>query len=387
MLRPAFQLKYMKFVIDDKIPFIRGVIEKVGAEIIYISGAKFARENLVDADGIIIRTRTKCDEKLLCGSKVKFIASATIGFDHIDTEYCARNGIFWTNAAGCNSSSVAQYLTSALLNWAVEKNIDLRALTIGIIGVGNVGSKVAKIADALGMRTLLNDPPRQRKEGGSFSSLKQIFEEADIISLHVPLEYHGPDKTYHLADRDFFCEIRKKILFINTSRGEVAETDVLKEFIKNGKISNAIIDVWEDEPKIDRDLLALAKFATPHIAGYSTDGKANGTAMSVRAASQFFNFGLNEWFPEDIPLPEKNEIILSDSVSELEKLRQAVNYSYDIRGDDSRLRTAPEDFEKLREIYPIRREFTSYFMDENKISSGLLNILRRLGFRTKKLKP
>ncbi|HOK04859.1 MAG TPA: 4-phosphoerythronate dehydrogenase PdxB [Victivallales bacterium] len=370
----------MKFVVDSKIPFIKGVLEKKGIEVLYLEPAKIAKESVKDADGLIIRTRTKCNETLLEGTNVKFIATATIGFDHIDTNYCRKKDIFWTNAPGCNSSSVAQYICSAILNWALSVEKELKGLNIGIIGVGNVGSKVAKVSEILGMQTLLNDPPREEKEGKkNFVPLKTILEEADIITIHVPLEYEGVHKTFHFANDNFFSEIRKKPLFINSSRGEVVDSIALKKAISQNLISSAIIDVWENEPNIDRELLKLAKFATPHIAGYSTDGKANGTAMSIRAASRFFKLGLDDWYPDNIPLPENYRLNLSSSGFQF--IADAVNSSYDIRKDDSALRESPESFENLRGKYPLRREFNAFEIDALGQSPKIINQLTELGFK------
>ncbi len=378
----------MKFVADAKIPFLKGVLESAGADVSYIDGAKIARADLMDAEGLVVRTRTECNAALLDGTKVRFIATATIGFDHIDTAYCAKKGIFWTNAPGCNSSSVAQYICSALMNWAVIKGKPLENLKIGIVGVGNVGSKVAKVAETLGMKTLLNDPPREREWGrrgngesgvNPFVPLNRIKDEADIISLHVPLDKEGPDRTFHLADGNFFREIRRRPLFINSSRGEVVDTGALKNAIKKGLLSDAVIDVWENEPGIDLELLSLAKFATPHIAGYSTDGKANGTAMSVRAASRFFRLGLDNWFPDGIPLPERTS--RRPGGDGLSALADAVNFSYDIRKDDAALRMSPGNFEALRGAYPLRREFPAFRIEAERLDPRTRTQLQGLGFK------
>ncbi|MDX1284375.1 MAG: NAD(P)-dependent oxidoreductase, partial [Draconibacterium sp.] len=185
----------MKIIIDDKIPYIKGAFENL-AEVVYLPGKETTPEVVKDADAIITRTRTICNQELLEGSKVKFIATATIGFDHIDTDYCKQAGIEWTNAPGCNAESVNQYIASALFSWSMRKRIDLAGLTIGVVGVGNVGSRVAKTCEILGMKVLLNDPPRERAEGPEqFVSLETIQKEADIITLHVPLNLEGEDAT------------------------------------------------------------------------------------------------------------------------------------------------------------------------------------------------
>ena len=245
------------------------------------------------------------------GTNVRFIGTATIGFDHIDTQYCNKNNIRWTNAPGCNSSSVQQYIASALLTVASGFRFSLREKTLGIIGVGNVGSKVAKLGKILGMNVLLNDPPRARKEGyKEFTGIERILKEADIITVHVPLTMTGEDKTYHLFDDINFSKMKKGSWFFNSSRGEVAETLALKKVLGSSVLGGAVIDVWENEPDIDTDLLSKVFAATPHIAGYSTDGKANGTAMVVNYLSSFFSLPLENWYPGNVPEPLFSEIVI-----------------------------------------------------------------------------
>ena len=247
----------MKIIADNKIPYLKGVLEPL-ANIEYYPGKEINAAKLKNADALIIRTRTKCDKTLLSGSSVKYIATATIGFDHIDTAYCDANNIQWTNAPGCNSGSVMQYMASALIRIAFKHNFSLSDKTIGIVGVGHVGSKVAKLATALGIKVLLNDPPRERIEGSKeFVSLEEIQKNADIISFHVPLNLGGPDKTYRLFNKDFLNGIKNEAVIINTSRGEIVSEKILKEGLKNKRISAAVLDVWENEPEIDEGLLKL----------------------------------------------------------------------------------------------------------------------------------
>ena len=372
----------MKIIIDDKIPYIKGALEPV-AEVIYLPGSKTTPEVVKDADAIITRTRTICNEKLLKGSKVKFIATATIGFDHIDTEYCKKAGIEWTNAPGCNAESVNQYITSALFSWSMRKRTDLAGKTIGIVGVGQVGSRVARTCETIGMKVLLNDPPRERMEGPEkFVSLKTIQKEADIITFHVPLNLHGKDATFHMVGEDFLYNLGKKSLLINSCRGEVFDTDAVYDALEAGDISGLIIDCWENEPEPDLELLNLAEFGTPHIAGYSKDGKANGTKMSVQAVSRFFNLGLDHWQPSGVELPE-NPVIKIDGNQrrEYSVLAEAVLSTYDIETDDEALREAPHLFEKLRGDYPVRREFDSYTIKTKNIENQTLEKLKELGFK------
>ncbi len=371
----------MKVIIDDKIPYIKGALEPF-AEVIYLPGSKTTADVVKDADAIITRTRTLCNEKLLAGSKVKFIATATIGFDHIDTAYCNRAGITWTNAPGCNAKSVEQYIAAALLTWALERREKLREKTIGIVGVGNVGSKVARFCETLGMRVLLNDPPRQRAEGpGKFVSLETIRQEADIITFHVPLNPGGEDATFHMADNTFFENIARKPLVINSCRGEVFDTESVKDALKSGKIAGFIGDCWENEPDIDPELLDLAFLATPHIAGYSKDGKANGTMMSIQALSRFFNLGIDDWQPSGVELPGNREIVLDGSRRDEESIiAEAVLTTYDIEQDDESLRAHPEQFEKLRGDYPLRREFPVYQVKAVNTKKETVEKLRKAGF-------
>ena len=371
----------MKIVIDDKIPYIRGAFENV-AEVVYLPGSKTTPEIVKDADAIVTRTRTICNERLLLGSSVKFIATATIGYDHIDTAYCDSVGIKWTNAPGCNSKSVEQYIASTLMVLAERKNLQLKDLCIGIVGVGNVGSKVAKVCNLLGMKVLLNDPPRERAEGSDgFVSLKQVTEEADIITLHVPLNMKGEDATYHLGNESFLSSLKRNPILINSCRGEVIETNAVKAALKTGQISSFVCDCWEHEPDIDLELLAMTELATPHIAGYSKDGKAKGTMMSVHAISEFFGLGLNNWQPSGVELPVSPVIEIDGAgLSEQEIIAKAILHSYDIRNDDRDLRNNVEKFEQLRGDYPTRREFPAFTIKGKNVKAETIEKLKQLGF-------
>lgn len=371
----------MKIVADDKIPFLKGTLEPY-AEVIYLPGRAINRKVILDADALLIRTRTKCTESLLRGTKVRFIGTATIGFDHIDTGYCEKNNIFWTNAPGCNSYSVQQYIASTLLKMASEFRFDLKDKTIGIIGVGNVGSKVEKFAHALGMKVLLNDPPRARREGEkNFVNLGSILYESDIVTLHVPLNVVGEDSTYHLFNEKSFKKMRKGAWFINSSRGEVTETAAFKKVLSSGKISGAVIDVWENEPDIDLDLMSKTFLSTPHIAGYSTDGKANGTSMVVRSLCRHFDLPLKEWYPADIPKPAKPDFrIYCKGKSDQSIICEAVSHTYNIDEDNIKLRFSPSDFEKQRGEYPLRREFNAYKVHLEGGTKRVGKLLEGLGF-------
>lgn len=376
--------KKIKIVADNKIPFLRGVLEPY-AEIEYYPGGEISNDKIRDADALIIRTRTNCNAELLEHSNVKLITTATIGFDHIEKEYCDRNEVKWINAPGCNSNSVMQYFTSAILNIAQSENINLAEKKIGIVGVGNVGRKIQKVSKILGMSVLLNDPPRERVEGHqNFCDLENIISDSDIISFHVPLNKEGIDKTLHLADEDFFNLLKKKPIIINSSRGEVVKTLAIKKALQGEQVSNVVLDVWENEPEIDLELLELVDFGTPHIAGYSADGKANGTSVCVNTINKFFNLGLStNWYPENIPLAKNgNKIKIDcDNREDQEVISEVISATYSIALDDETLRNSPETFEFQRGNYPIRREFQNYSMQLNDCNSEVVNTLVKMGFK------
>jgi len=378
-------LSRIKIIADDKIPFLKGVLEPY-ADISYISGNLITQESIVDADALLIRTRTKCNQSLLGGTSVKFIATATIGYDHIDTDYCKSREITWVNAPGCNSSSVQHYITAALLTLAQKHNFNLSDKTLGVVGVGNVGSKVHAAAKLLGMKVMLNDPPRARKEGhAGFVSLDEILETSDIITLHVPLNREGEDRTFHLFDSTLLDKVKEGVWLINSSRGEVVETKALKNALSTGILKGAVLDVWENEPDVDLDLLRQVTISTPHIAGYSTDGKANGTAMVVQALSEFFNLPLRDFYPASIPLPSDPIIVIDGyGKSTQQIIYEAFVQTYVIMDDHNRLQISPGSFEQQRGNYPIRREFPAYtvkLLNAGKIEA---DIVEKFGFKVEK---
>lgn len=341
----------MKILIDKYIPYIRGAFDTV-ADVSYMTYDEFTPEAVKEADALIVRTRTKCNKALLDGSRVKFIASATIGYDHIDGKYCDENDIKWTNAPGCNALSVAQYVASALCYVSKKNHFDLKDKTIGIVGVGAVGSKIEKLARAFGMKVLLNDPPRARKEGNiGFVRLKEICEQADIITFHTLLNMDGDDKTFHLADEKFFQSLKKKPVIINAARGEIIDTQALVSAMNEGQTGDLVLDCWENEPNIHPELLKKCTLATPHIAGYSADGKSNAATQSVYSVNRFFNLGINDWKPKDIPgVP----CISVDNECDF------FLKTYNIEADSLLLKSSPETFELQRSNYPFRREPKAY---------------------------
>lgn len=342
----------MKIIVDEKIPFIREPLARLADEVVYLPGAAFSPEAVKDADALIIRTRTRCTRQLLEGSRVQFIATATVGFDHIDTDYCRQAGICWSNAPSCNAASVAQYLQASLLLLQRLRGRTLAGSTLGVVGVGNVGRLVAEVGMRLGMRVLLNDPPRAEHEGADgFSPLSRLAEECDVISFHVPLVREGKYCTFHLANSGFFRTLKRKPAIVNTSRGEVVETQALLQALDAGTAGDAIIDVWENEPDINLSLLNKVFIGTPHIAGYSADGKANATRMALDALCRHFGLSANYHI---VPPPPLTPVIHASDPTD------ALLQMYDPRRDSEALRLHPECFEQLRGNYPLRREESAY---------------------------
>lgn len=330
----------MKIIVDDKIPYIREKLALLADEVVYLRGAEITAADVRDADALIVRTRTRCDAKLLEGSKVRFVATATIGFDHIDTDYMNQAGITWTNCPGCNSGSVEQYLECSLLLLEQQKGLSLKDSTIGIVGCGHVGSKVKRVSERLGMRVLVCDPPLGDP---TFVPLEVIEREADIITFHVPLTHEGNNATFHLADDDFFHRLSRVPYIINTSRGEVVDNQALLAALQDGRVKDAVIDVWENEPHLDETLLQRVFIGTPHIAGYSADGKVNADNMVIDALCHYFK------------LPHPGYIVPPSLPSDFHDSGSPLDYYNPIK-DSLQLKNDPSLFESLRNNYPLRRE-------------------------------
>ena len=332
----------MKIVIDKAIPFIEGRIK--GAATIFLPGDEINREDVKDADALIIRTRTKCDASLLEGSNVKLIATATIGTDHIDLPWCENNGITVKSAPGCNAPGVAQYVFSSIFKCGFKPS----AHTLGIIGYGNVGKIVAEWAAQMGIKTLIYDPPLEEsgRKDVAWSSLEEVLLESDAVTLHVPMNKSGKYATLGMIGEKEMALMKEGSLLVNSSRGGIVDEKAFKNYIKSGKI-RGIVDVWLNEPFIDHQLLKLVEIATPHIAGYSFEGKLRGTEAVLNALQSFF--------------PGKLSIMPSHSYlntchSSLNISRQLIEISYDPLRDSEILKSNPEKFEEMRNNYNYRHE-------------------------------
>ena len=330
----------MKVLIDRAIPFLHGVLEPY-AKVEYIDGNRFTPEAVKSADALIIRTRTRCDKALLEGSKVQFIATATIGFDHIDLNYCRKHNIRVATSAGCNARGVLQWVAAALAMLAKREGFAPQERALGIVGVGNVGKLVKEYAEYWGFRTICSDPPRQECEQLDFVSLEEVLRNADIVTLHTPLD----STTHHLINSQNISLLRPGAILINASRGECVETDAVK---RNNL--TLMTDVWENEPNIDNEHRAKSLVATPHIAGYSSQGKANASAMAVQALARHFDLPLKEWRPSDVAATEPRLI-------SWEEMCTTISHYCNLLADSEQLCNNPEQFEYLRNNYHYREEY------------------------------
>ena len=342
----------MKFVIDRAIPFVEGVFEPLGAEVLYKEGPDIVRADLMDADALVIRTRTRCDAAMLEGTSVKLIATATASMDNIDQAWCKEHGIFVQNASGCDAGGVTNYVFSALFGTASRKSIPLTGATIGIIGLGAAGTRVEEMALALGFKTLRYDPLRAEKEGpAEFHDLDTVLEGSDIVTMHIPVN----DTTRGMADASFFARMKPAAFFINTAQGElVVEQDLIDAIPRLGPVA---LDTWCHEPAINRDLMNVVDIATPHIAGYTLQGKQIGTSMAIRAVARFFSLSpLYDFFPTT-EIVEYQAVRIDAHDKSQGQIAATIQYNYPILTDDFMFRMAPDRFSELRANYSYRREF------------------------------
>lgn len=363
----------MKVIVDKDIPFIEGVLEPF-AQVVYLPGKDFTPDLVRDADALIIRTRTRCNAHLLEGSSLQFIATATIGTDHIDLEYCKSAGIEVANATGCNSGGVMQYVFTSLYALAKKNGIILTGksgagfqgsrvpTSLGIIGVGNVGSKVAELGEYLGFEVLRCDPAKERaqtlafnrgeialKDFKDFYSLEYILEHSDIITLHTDLN----NSSRGMAGDEFFKKMKNGSIFINSSRGEIVQDDALLRH--RGKLAGLILDVWNGEPHINGQLLETADIATPHIAGYSYEGKVNGTTMAVKSFAGYFDIGELKDF-RIVPQEPNTNFFSKDNMTQ-NQISEYFENIFPIFEHCTDLKTNPQNFEQLRSNFKYRREF------------------------------
>lgn len=378
----------MKIVCAASVLFAEEAFETLG-ETLVLPDRQISRGFLQDARALIIRSKTPVNSDLLDDTAVEFVGTATAGFDHMDTRYLDRKGIAWCAAPGCNANSVAEYVVAALCHIAHVRSLTLRDLTLGVIGVGQVGSRVVQKGQAVGMRVLQNDPPLALATGDPvFRPLEEVLAEADILTLHVPLTREGKFPTYHMCNCHFFEHVKPGCIFVNAARGEVVDSESLLFALERHIVSDAVLDTWENEPLISPELLARVRIATPHIAGYSFEGRLNGTLAVYREACHYFE-AEPAWVPDESEFPPIIEIACDARGKSLEAiLCEVIRAVYDIREDDAALREAvamtPDargtHFDRLRRSYRMRREFTATRVKLTHADAAVSETLRRLGF-------
>ncbi len=381
----------LKIVADAAIPFVERFFSCVG-EVTLAETGQLNNDLLRDtsADVLVCRTATKIDQQLLHKSSIRIVASPSSGIDHIDLDHLQQRSIECLSAPGCNASSVAEYVLSALSVLADQRSFDLTKKSVGIIGCGNVGSRLLSFLQSLDIECMVYDPVLQgRSTNDNFSELADI-QQADIISLHVPLTTTGFYPTREMLDTSFFQGLNKDVIFVNSSRGQVVDENALKAFLQSNEDAMAVIDVWANEPAIDVALLARANIATPHIAGYSIDAKLTATRTVFEQVCAIEKIDQHhDSLDAILPLEEGREIILNENGSDIDAVTMAALASYDVRSDAIALRRCLEDdviernsyFSELRNNYPIRREFSSLTIRLKKEAESLRQKLLALGFR------
>lgn len=376
----------LKIIADENIALARDAFGRFG-ELLLLPGREITARAVRQADILLVRSITRVDRELLQGAAVRFVGTATTGTEHIDTGYLQQAGIAFAGAHGCNAEAVAEYVLTALAWLAVHTGMRLAGKTIGIVGAGQIGGRVAKYARALGMRVRLNDPPRQRSTGANHFQPLETLLEADILTLHVPLTRTGEDPTYHLLDVARLARLRPDVVLINTSRGAVIDNAALLDWRIAHPAAHLLLDVWEHEPAISLALLQQATLATPHIAGYSFEGKINGTWMLHEALCRFLGVA-GDWQPSSPPIPQPVLNIPGDAGLET-ALHSATQQVYDIAADDRNLRrllSLPgakrnSYFDGLRKNYPVRREFANFVLRFTPANPELARTLQTVPFR------
>lgn len=353
----------MRIVADENIPLLDEFFAGIG-QIQRLPGRSISAAAVAEADILLVRSVTQVNRQLLEGSQVKFVGTCTIGTDHLDLEYFAQANIAWSSAPGCNARGVVDYVLGSLWLLAEEQQVDLATRTFGIVGAGQVGGRLQAVLAGLGWRVLVCDPPRQACEGGDFVDIQQIIEQCDVISLHTPLQNNGEHATHHLFDAQRLAQLKPGTWLINASRGPVIDNRALREVLIQRQDLQAVLDVWEYEPTVDAELAALCRIATPHIAGYSLDGKLRGTAQIYAAVCAFLQRPIEQQLASLLPAQWLAEMrFAADAPSDwlLKSISRAV---YDPRRDDADFRRSlcadePKQraaFDALRKHYPMRRE-------------------------------
>ena len=353
----------MRLLADENIPLLDPFFAAFG-DIRRQAGRAIDRAAVMDTDALLVRSVTRVDRALLEGSAVKFVGTCTIGTDHLDLDWFAEAGIAWSSAPGCNARGVVDYVLGALFALAERRGVDLAQRTYGVVGAGQVGGRLVEVLRGLGWNVLVCDPPRQAREGGDFVSLEEILARCDAISLHTPLTREGADATWHLLDGERLQSLRPGCWLINASRGAVVDNAALKAHLQGGADLEVVLDVWEGEPQADAELAALCLLATPHIAGYSLDGKLRGTEQIYRAFCAWQGVAPTVALEQLLPPAWLSELSLHEQADPAWALATVCRAVYDPRSDDAAFRRSLSGdaearrtgFDALRKHYPPRRE-------------------------------
>jgi len=376
----------MLIVADENIPLVDAFFAEFG-EIRRLPGRQITRADVHDADVLLVRSVTKVDRDLLEGSAVRFVGTCTIGTDHLALDYFHQEGIQWSSAPGCNARGVVDYVLGSLLTLAEIEGADLNQRTYGVVGAGEVGGRLVNVLKGLGFNVLVCDPPRQAAEGGDYVSLEQIIERCDVISLHTPLDKSAENATWHLLDQQRLNQLKHGTWLINASRGPVIDNNALREVLTRREDLQAVLDVWEGEPQVDVELADLCVLATPHIAGYSLDGKQRGTAQIYQAFCDFLGQEAVIKLADLLPAPWLAKVELSADSDPAWALATVCRGVYDPRRDDADFRrslvgTVQEQklaFDALRKHYPVRREIEGLQVRIEGESQGLTQMVKALG--------
>ncbi|WP_435037502.1 4-phosphoerythronate dehydrogenase PdxB [Pseudomonas neuropathica] len=376
----------MLIVADENIPLLDAFFAGFG-EIRRVPGRSIDRATVEEADVLLVRSVTNVNRALLEGSKVRFVGTCTIGTDHLDLEYFNEAGITWSSAPGCNARGVVDYVLGSLMTLAEIEGVDLTQRTYGVVGAGEVGGRLIKVLKGLGWNVKVCDPPRQAAEGGDYVSLEQIIEQCDVISLHTPLTRSGEGATWHLFDQQRLQQLKPGAWLINAARGPVVDNAALREVLLEREDLQAVLDVWEAEPEVDVALADLCVLATPHIAGYSLDGKQRGTAQIYQAYYEFTGQPASIQLSELLPVPWLSQVTLHGDSDPAWALAMLCRGVYDPRRDDADFRrslvgTVGEQraaFDVLRKQYPVRREIEGLKVRIEGDSPALAKIVAALG--------
>ncbi len=368
----------MKILVDENMPYAQQLFCQLG-EVKAVPGRPLPIEELDDTDALMVRSITKVNASLLAGKPVKFVGTATAGFDHVDTAWLEQQKIAISSAPGCNAIAVVEYVFSALMVFAEQEGFQLTDKTVGIVGVGNVGGRLAKRLRALGVNVLLCDPPRaDRGDDEQFHSLETLLKQADILTFHTPLNKSGRYNSYHLINESNLDILPEGRILINASRGEVIDNAALLSALNQGKKLRVVLDVWEPEPDLSLELLNKVDIATPHIAGYTLEGKARGTTQVYEAYCDFIGQPQHVELSTLLPKPLISTISVQGELTQT-LLKQLIHLVYDVRRDDAPLRKVAGikgEFDKLRKFYPVRREWSSLqVVCDNPITASLLNAI------------